>query len=45
VGCGGGLSVLWFDPVANTSTVVLGPPLMTGGVETALSYPEQPPGS
>jgi hypothetical protein len=40
VGCGGGQSLLWFDPVFDRSTVVLGPPLMGGGVETALGYPE-----
>jgi TolB protein len=38
--CGSGVSVLWFDPAANTSTVVLGPPLNGGGVIDALMYPD-----
>jgi hypothetical protein len=41
VGCGGGQSLLTYDPVANTSTVLLGPPNMTGGVELVRLYPDE----
>jgi TolB protein len=52
VGCGGDLvviggdlrsratSLLTYDPVANTSTVLLGPPVNGGGVTDAILYPE-----
>jgi TolB protein len=40
VGCGGGTSLLTYDPVANTSTVLLGPPITKGGgIEALLLYP------
>jgi len=39
VGCGGGQSMLAYDPVANTSTVLLGPPSIPGGVESVRLYP------
>jgi TolB protein len=42
VGCGGTTSLLTYDPAANTSTVLLGPPLNGGGVSDALLYPERP---
>jgi hypothetical protein len=38
VPCGTGQSLLSYDPVANTSTVLLGPPVNGGGV---VSYPGQ----
>jgi hypothetical protein len=41
VGCGGGTSLLTYDPVANTSTVLLGPPVNGGGVTDARLYPEK----
>jgi hypothetical protein len=34
-----GMSLLAYDPVANTSTVVLGPPLNGGAVKSAILYP------
>jgi hypothetical protein len=34
-----GMSLLTYDPVANTSTVVLGPPLNGGAVKSAIVYP------
>ncbi len=37
--CGGGQSLLWFSPSANTTTVVLGPPLNGGGVRDGVLYP------
>ena len=37
--CGGGQALFDFDPAANTSTVLLGPPLNGGGVIAALPYP------
>ncbi len=40
-GCGGGQSVMWFDPVTKATAVVLGPPLNGGGVTSALAYPDQ----
>ena len=39
VGCGGGQSMLTYDPVANISTVLLGPPSVPGGVESVRIYP------
>ena len=39
VSCGGGKSLIDYDPAANTSTVLLGPPLNGGGVIAALPYP------
>jgi hypothetical protein len=41
VGCGGTTSLLTYDPAANTSTVLLGPPVNGGGVTDALLYPDQ----
>jgi TolB protein len=41
VGCGGTDSLLTYDPAANTSTVLLGPPVNGGGVTEALLYPDQ----
>jgi hypothetical protein len=37
--CGGTTSLLTYDPVANTSSVLLGPPVNGGGVSEALLYP------
>jgi TolB protein len=37
--CGPGTSLLTYDPAANTSTVLLGPPVKGGSVITALPYP------
>ena len=39
--CGGGQSLLRFDPEANTSTVLLGPPINGGGVIDAVPYKGQ----
>jgi hypothetical protein len=39
VGCGGTKSMLTYDPAANTSTVLLGPPVNAGGVTDAQLYP------
>jgi TolB protein len=40
-GCtSGGQSALWFDPATNTSTIVLGPPVTGGNVESAYTYPD-----
>jgi TolB protein len=41
VGCGGTTSLLTYDPIANTSTVLLGPPVNGGGVSSARLYPGQ----
>jgi len=41
VGCSGTTSLLAYDPAANTSTVLLGPPINGGGVTEALLYPDQ----
>ena len=41
VGCGGTTSLLTYDPAANTSTVLLGPPVNGGGVTEALIYPSE----
>jgi len=40
LGCGATTSLLTYDPAANTSTVLLGPPINGGGVTDALLYPE-----
>jgi TolB protein len=37
--CGDGQALFDYDPAANTSTVLLGPPLNGGGVIAALPYP------
>jgi hypothetical protein len=39
MGCGSGISLLTFDPAANTSSVLLGPPVNGGGVRNAILYP------
>jgi TolB protein len=39
VGCGGTTSLVSYDPAANTSTVLLGPPINGGGVSHAMLYP------
>ncbi|OBK52830.1 hypothetical protein [Mycobacterium sp. 1081908.1] len=41
-GCGGGKSLLDYDPAANTSTVLLGPPVIDGGVTDVLLYHGRP---
>jgi TolB protein len=41
VGCSGTTSMLTYDPAANTSTVLLGPPINGGGVIDARLYPGQ----
>jgi len=41
VGCGGTTSLLTYDPAANTSTVLLGPPINGGGVTDARLYPDK----
>jgi hypothetical protein len=41
VGCGGTTSLVTYDPAANTSTVLLGPPVNGGGVTDALPYPDK----
>ena len=41
LGCGGGVSLLTYDPAANTTTALLGPPVNGGGVTDALLYPSQ----
>ena len=42
VGCGGGTSLVAYDPAANTSTVLLGPPITHGGgIERVDLYPEK----
>ncbi|WP_264033075.1 hypothetical protein [Mycobacterium fragae] len=40
-GCGGGTSLLTYDPVANTHTVLLGPTVNGGSVVEAIVYPSQ----
>lgn len=40
-GCGGGKSLLTFDSVANTSVVLLGPPINGGGVTGARLFPDE----
>lgn len=39
VACGSGESVLWWNPTLDTSSVILGPPIMAGSVENAFSFP------
>jgi TolB protein len=39
VGCSGTTSLVSYDPAANTSTVLLGPPVNGGGVSQAVLYP------
>jgi hypothetical protein len=42
VGCGGGNSLVAYDPRANTSTVLLGPPITKGGgVKGVRLYPSE----
>ena len=41
VGCSGTTSLLTYDPAANTSTVLFGPPINGGGVTEARLYPDQ----
>jgi TolB protein len=41
VGCGGGQSLIDYNPAAGTSTVLLGPSVNGGGVITAVPYPGQ----
>jgi TolB protein len=42
VGCGGGTSLVSYDPAANTSTVLLGPPITKGGgIDSARLYPNE----
>jgi TolB protein len=38
VGCGSGISALTYDPAANTTSVLLGPPVNGGGVQNAILY-------
>ena len=38
--CGGGTALVSYDPAANTSTVLLGPPVNGGGVTDAILFPE-----
>jgi hypothetical protein len=38
--CGGGTALVSYDPAANTSTVLLGPPVNGGGVTEAIVFPE-----
>jgi hypothetical protein len=40
-GCGGGQSLVDYNPSAGTSTVLLGPPVNGGGVIDAVPYPGQ----
>lgn len=39
VGCGGTTSLVSYDPAADASTVLLGPPVNGGGVSRAILYP------
>jgi TolB protein len=39
MGCGGSNSLLAYDPAANTSTVLLGPPVIGGGVTGVTLFP------
>jgi TolB protein len=38
VGCGGTTSLLTYDPASNSPTVLLGPPVNGGGVETTIPF-------
>jgi len=40
-GCGGGQSLIDYNPAAGTSTVLLGPTVNGGGVINAVPYPGQ----
>jgi TolB protein len=40
LGCGANTSLLTYDPAANTTTVLLGPPVNGGGAKDALLYPD-----
>ena len=42
VGCGGGNSLVSYDPATNTSDVLLGAPVNGGGVEDVRLYPAEP---
>lgn len=39
IACGSGMSVLWYNPSSDTSSVVLGPPVTGGSVVSAISFP------
>jgi hypothetical protein len=41
LGCGGGKSLLDYNPAANTTTVLLGPPVNGGGVLQVLPYADK----
>jgi TolB protein len=41
VGCGGGQSLIDYNPAAGTSTVLLGPPVNGGGVTSPIPFPSQ----
>jgi hypothetical protein len=41
VGCGGGQSLIDYNPAAGTSTVLLGPPVNGGGVTSPIPFPGQ----
>ena len=41
MGCGSGISLLTYHPAANTTTVLLGPPVNGGGVQNVILYPNQ----
>ena len=43
VGCSGTTSLVSYDPAANTSTVLLGPPVNGGAVSQAVLYPSAHP--
>jgi TolB protein len=38
IACGGGISVLWYEPSAHTSTDDIGPPLMGGSIDGAILF-------
>ncbi|MDT5067102.1 MAG: hypothetical protein QOK02_3257, partial [Mycobacterium sp.] len=41
-GCGGGTSLVAYDPKTNTSTVLLGPPISKGGgIDGVRVYPKE----
>ncbi|WP_029114541.1 hypothetical protein [Mycobacterium sp. URHB0044] len=41
VGCGGGKSMVAYDPVANSSVTMLGPPITGGGITGSRLYPDE----
>lgn len=43
VSCDPGISVVWYDPVTNTTTVVLGPAVNGGNVQNAIAYRSETP--